>query len=52
MYMTTLSLQAIALITIITLLSLFATLGIVLVITMCIDGIGALMNKKKGVKKK
>ena len=52
MYMVTLSLQAIALMTIITLLSLFGTVGILLVLTVFIDGIEALINKAKGAKKK
>ena len=52
MYLATLSLQAIALITIITLLSLSGTAGILLVISICIDGIEALINKAKGAKKK
>lgn len=52
MYLATLSLQAIALITIITLLSLFGTVGILLVVSIFIDGIEALINKVKGAKKK
>lgn len=52
MYMATLSLQAIALMTIITLISLFGTVGILLVVSIFIDGIEDLIKKVKGAKKK
>jgi len=52
MYIATLSLQGIALVTIITLLSLFGAAGILLVVSIFIDGIEALIHKMKGAKKK
>ena len=52
MYAVTLSLQAIALMTIITLMSLFGTVGILLVVSIFVDGIEALIHKMKGAKKK
>lgn len=51
MYLATLSLQAIALLTIITLLSLFGTVGILLVVSIFIDGIEDLIKKVKGLKR-